>query len=49
MNEVEKAPRELRRELTKRRKEELAQSQHAQVTAAAAGHSTREQPFSFLP
>eukprot|EP00069_Balaena_mysticetus_P008266 bmy_19666T0 len=30
INEVEKAPKELRKELMKRRKEELAQSQHAQ-------------------
>lgn len=36
INEVERAPKELRKELMKRRKEELAQSQHAQVTAAAS-------------
>ncbi|KAI2557174.1 STE20 like kinase, partial [Homo sapiens] len=33
INEVEKAPKELRKELMKRRKEELAQSQHAQGVA----------------
>jgi len=35
---VEKAPKELRKELMKRKKEELAQSQHAQVTTAASSY-----------
>uniref|UniRef100_A0A8C8RDN7 non-specific serine/threonine protein kinase n=1 Tax=Pelusios castaneus TaxID=367368 RepID=A0A8C8RDN7_9SAUR len=42
-NEVEKAPKELRKELMKRKKAELAQTQHDQVTAPFATQEEKRQ------